>query len=120
MKWFGTYWGASICNETPHVVTPVGKLCAWCGEPLVEGDQGVCIDNISERQGVEVNEQPHHRDCFLRSICGSVGHQLKRCSCYGGTEDDPVGMTKREAATAAANLMRFCSTPVVAKRLSTE
>ena len=37
-------------------------------------------------------------------VVGSVGHQLGRCSCFGGDEDDPPGMTVREAALAAVDL----------------
>ncbi|MEI6196534.1 MAG: helix-turn-helix domain-containing protein [Verrucomicrobiota bacterium] len=37
----------------------------------------------------------------MRSIAGSVGHQNQRCSCFGGTEDDPPGLTVRQAAQAA-------------------
>lgn len=44
-----------------------------------------------------------HRECFLRGIFGSVGHQRGLCTCNGGpgTMDDPPGMTAREAARAA-------------------
>jgi hypothetical protein len=36
-------------------------------------------------------------------VIGSLGHQQRRCGCYveGSTEDDPPGMTMREAAKAA-------------------
>jgi hypothetical protein len=42
-----------------------------------------------------------HEECFMRQIVGSVGHQTRRCSCYGGDYDDPPGMSKREAAKVA-------------------
>lgn len=45
-----------------------------------------------------------HVECGLRMIFGSVGHQLHKCGCYGGDEDDPEGMTRREAAAAAVRL----------------
>lgn len=51
-----------------------------------------------------VSVKPWHQECTIRSIIGSVGHQEKRCSCFGGTEEDPEGMTKREAAKAAYDL----------------
>jgi hypothetical protein len=35
---------------------------------------------------------------------GSVGHQTCRCACFGGTEEDPPGMTKRMAALSAFKL----------------
>jgi hypothetical protein len=44
-----------------------------------------------------------HLNCFMRQTIGSVAHQLKQCRCYvpGSTEEDPPGMTKRQAADAA-------------------
>jgi hypothetical protein len=63
-------------------------LCAWCDEPILPGDR-------TSMGGV-------HYECGLRSIIGSVGHQKKCCSCYGGNEEDPPGLTRRQAATAAA------------------
>jgi hypothetical protein len=43
-----------------------------------------------------------HRECNLRGIIGSVAHQQKRCSCFGGTDsDEEDGMTRRERAQAA-------------------
>jgi hypothetical protein len=45
-----------------------------------------------------------HMECFIRSVVGSVGHQMQQCHCYGGTVDDPPNMSKREAARAAYRL----------------
>lgn len=45
-----------------------------------------------------------HRCCLLRSVVGSVGHIKKKCSCFGGTEEDPPGLSKYEAAQAAEKL----------------
>jgi hypothetical protein len=39
-------------------------------------------------------------------IIGSVGYQNHTCSCYGGNQEDPEGMTVRKAAKAAAELFR--------------
>jgi hypothetical protein len=70
--------------------------CAWCGEVILEG----------EATAIKLVGCDHrfHRECMLRSIVGSVAHQTRRCSCYGGTEDDPPGLTKREAARKAFEL----------------
>jgi len=46
-----------------------------------------------------------HLECGARSVIGSVGHQMKWCSCFGGDKEDPPGMTKRQAAIAAFELM---------------
>jgi hypothetical protein len=68
--------------------------CIHCGEPVTEQD----------RRFTYANGPVVHAECDLRAIAGSVGHQLGRCSCFGGDEEDPPGMTKREAARAAAAL----------------
>ena len=45
------------------------------------------------------------------SWLGSVAHQEKRCSCFGGTaSDDPI-LTRRQAAEAAADIFSGGRTP---------
>ncbi len=97
MKRFGPNWGRDL-EEVP---TPVGAPCFYCEEPIVEGDLGVVMPFMDVDGDKEVAE---HRECLLRSIFGSVGHQKGTCSCHGGEEEDPPGMTKREAAKAAVEL----------------
>lgn len=77
-----------------QVPAPVGELCLWCYEAIAAGDMGT----------LNQFHQIHHYECLLRAMVGSVGHQERRCSCHGGTEEDPPGMTRREAALAAAAL----------------
>jgi hypothetical protein len=69
-------------------------ICYWCEEPVTEAERPLAKLNLAG--------QWNHYECGLRSVIGSVGHQQKRCSCYGGTEEDPPGATRREAARAAA------------------
>jgi hypothetical protein len=99
MKVFGKPWAHEELEQIP---TPVGQLCLYCVEPIAEGDLGVEQPYLSLEGETTVVQ---HRECFLRSIFGSVGHQKKTCSCYGGTEEDPPGLTTREAAKAAAEEM---------------
>jgi hypothetical protein len=66
-------------------------LCPFCEEPITSDD----------RRAPDFRT-PTHYECGLRAALGSVGHQRKLCSCYGGTEEDPPGMTRRQAAVAAA------------------
>lgn len=73
----------------------MNKTCKWCGEAVV-------WQNPNVPEGL----RPMHSECSIRSIAGSVGHQTKRCSCYGGTLEDPPGATKREAAIAATLYFR--------------
>ncbi len=75
--------------------TPLYPECPHCGEDILPWD-----DQRTTNDGT----LPFHAECLIRSIVGSVGHQLGRCSCFGGNEDDPRGMTLREAAQAARDL----------------
>ena len=56
--------------------------------------------------GMEGEDVWWHQPCFFRSVIGSVGHLLGRCSCFGGDVEDPDGMTKRQAARAAYETWR--------------
>jgi hypothetical protein len=80
----------------PEALNPSDPdICIHCGEPITDEDVAIVMNDGAVRI---------HRECMIRSIAGSVGHQLKRCTCYGGTEEDPPGMTRRQAARAAAAL----------------
>lgn len=81
-------------DDEIQIATPVGERCLLCGEAIAESDIGTI-----NRAG-----QVAHYECSMRGVVGSVGHQLKRCGCYGGTEEDPPGMTRRQAAKAAVKL----------------
>jgi hypothetical protein len=69
-------------------------LCHYCEEPLRGGD--LLADG----------PQPLHRECLFRMVAGSAAHQLKECTCYGGTREDAPGLTKREAAQQALDTYR--------------
>lgn len=99
MKWFGESWGAPACQPQDHTETPVGKLCGHCEEMVHQGDCGFLQTAVMS--GHNTHEVAFHLECHMRLILGSVGHLNKRCSCYGGTDEDPPGMTVREAAIAA-------------------
>jgi hypothetical protein len=93
-------------QKAPVDVTaiPVGQRCLFCEEVITENDQGVLMPLLDSQACRLV---PKHRECYLRHIFGSVGHQMKTCSCYGGTQEDPEGMTRREAAKAAVELFEL-------------
>jgi hypothetical protein len=67
----------------------VKVLCQYCNEPILEG---------------ELAAGALHRECAVRMVAGSVGHQLGLCSCHGGTDEDPPGISRREAARQALQL----------------
>jgi hypothetical protein len=74
---------------------PLYPECPHCGDAILPWD-----DRVATNDGA----LPWHRECLMRGIVGSVGHQLGRCRCFGGTEDDPPGMTPREAARASMEM----------------
>jgi hypothetical protein len=76
--------------------------CANCEEPILEGE---ALDPA------EFGPAAHnfHRECLIRMVAGSYGHQIGQCSCYGGALDDPPGLTTRQAAKVAAALFMFLS-----------
>jgi hypothetical protein len=92
MTWFGKWHPAPAYADCPQTETPVGSVCLYCCETIVIGDDGWIL----------VDGTVLHRECSLRSVIGSVAHQEKRCSCFGGRGDDKEdGMTRREGAQAA-------------------
>jgi hypothetical protein len=96
-RFFGPAFG-----EDASVPAPVGQSCLWCEEAIDEGDSGVMIPVVDSLERMEGHWGAYHRECYLRSIVGSVAHQRRRCSCYGGDGEDDPSLTKREAAHAAA------------------
>lgn len=105
MKVFGLEpWGPALDDPSLFVgkLTRKGEKCTHCDEEVTSEDSGVVMPYLSEA-GPEMRVE--HRECFLRGVLGSVGHQRGLCSCHGGpgTMDDPPGMTKREAAFAAVD-----------------
>lgn len=98
MKYFGKRHDAPIYDEVEAAATPIGEACGHCGEPIAAGDDGWLIPFAGEGERREIAE---HRACFMRGIFGSVAHQQKRCSCYGGAGEDDHTLTRRQAAEAA-------------------
>lgn len=85
---------------------PVGELCLHCQEPIAPEDKGhwIAHTGLLDDGHTRFSMQPLHLECSCRMILGSVGHLKGNCSCFGGTEEDPPGMTKREAAKAVYEL----------------
>ncbi len=71
--------------------------CVYCLEDILEGEPSEPVNGNARM----------HPECLLRMVAGSVGHQRKKCLCYGGTEEDPPGLTRRQGAMAAARL--YCA-----------
>jgi hypothetical protein len=82
-----------LMKEWEHLVEPpIGTPCLLCEEAVAQGDIGT----------INFAGQVTHYECSMRDMVGSVAHQLRRCSCYGGSdEEDPPEMTWRQAARLA-------------------
>lgn len=104
-EWFGpASWGAPIC-EGPRVDIPVGQPCLYCQEAIGKGDCGVMMPVAKVGRTTYIgSREAIHRECEIRNVIGSVGHQTRKCRCFGGNESDPPGMTKRQAAIAACEV----------------
>lgn len=100
MHWFGTSWGAPICDPARRVETPAGANCLHCEEIVGFGDQGVMMLHYDGTSAA--TQQPLHLECHLRMIVGGANHVIGTCTCCGGTQPpDPPGLSKREAARMA-------------------
>lgn len=112
MRFFGPRpWGIGLDVPDMMAPTPEGAVCGHCEEPIAAGDSGVTIPFVGvEGDGCRATfvrgkdggpDLALHRECHIRSLVGSVGHQRSKCGCAGGSEGDPPGFSKREAARAA-------------------
>lgn len=101
MKWFGPKEFARICDDAERVDIPIGQECMYCEEPIAGGDAGFMIP-----YDFEGKHAPHHQECFMRSVIGSVGHQQHECSCHGREDTSEFGLSIREAAINAAKYNR--------------
>jgi len=67
------------------------NICYWCDEPILPNEPTAPFT------------PSQHWECGLRSVFGGVNHINGLCSCCGGNLDpDPEGLSRREAAKAAA------------------
>jgi hypothetical protein len=99
MTWFGTPWDDPLNEECERQETPTGEACLWCEEPIESWSSGV-VSMVVEF-GRPPRRRPQHLECYVRQEFGSVGHQMGRCLCCGGSEEDPPGLSTRDAARAA-------------------
>lgn len=67
--------------------------CFHCNEPVLEEGE----------EATDIADGRLHRECHIRMVAGSLGHQSGLCSCFGGEMEDPPGLSVREAARVAAS-----------------
>ena len=92
MNWFGV---KTVYPGERRVPAPVGVPCGYCEEAVTAEDRGCTIPDA------DGGELPYHFECHIRLAIGSVAHQRGQCSCSGGRDHDPPGLTRRQAARAA-------------------
>jgi hypothetical protein len=66
--------------------------CAYCSEIIARSDYRF------------ESQSPLHLECGMRMVVGSAAHQLRECTCFGGTREDPPGLSLREAARLACEM----------------
>ena len=102
MEWFGTAGGAAYELDCPHVATPQGQPCDWCGECFGPNDDGVLLPLLGDKERIRV---AYHYECHLRQVIGGLNHLRGNCTCCGGSEPpDPPWLTKRQAAHEAVRV----------------
>jgi hypothetical protein len=95
-RYFGDPWDAPIVAHAEPIATPVGRSCIICGEPIVQGEQGIMMPVFYRGpDGATVARlEPEHRGCAL---LGLVGHLAGTCFC----RPDLGSIRQRGLATVA-------------------
>jgi hypothetical protein len=92
------FFGMGAVKDPNRVEVPVGQKCVYCEEVIELADPGFMIPQLGLNTW---SYSPWHRECFLRTVVGSVSHQRRQCRCYGGEGEDDLNLTRRAAAKAA-------------------
>lgn len=75
-RWFGESWGAPVCDDTPHVATPVGSSCICCGALVRDGDRGLSIARLPfpelGAETVAVIFDVVHLECWVKNLTGGI------------------------------------------------
>jgi hypothetical protein len=104
--WFGADDRAPACKSLGKVKPPVGEICPHCGEAIAADDSGYVMPMIERAEvgsdAYVARMRAWHWACHRRAVVGSLGHQRGRCSCHGGSDEDPPDLSRREAARAAS------------------
>jgi hypothetical protein len=116
--WWGEPWPSGVCLKQDengadilpyewdwdmNVPVPLGEKCFDCGDEIKEGDQGQRMP-YGGSDGLRIVNS--HKECLLRNVMGPLAHLEKRCRCYGGTDHDTPGLTKRQEAQAVWNWIK--------------
>ena len=68
-------------------------VCVHCGEEILPEEKFPWF---------HPNLRCVHRECHIRMVAGSIAHQSRKCSCFGGKDrDENPKLTIRQNAKAA-------------------
>jgi hypothetical protein len=82
------------------------SLCDHCGEPITPEEMFWLSREELRTAKMLGRGVSMHQECSFRAVCGSAAHLLKECSCYGGDQHDPPGLSRRDAARLALETYR--------------
>ena len=110
--WFGTPWPSRVCcGPSGQVIeelrkpVPVAEDCFECEERFFRDDSGHAVIDIENTGRVRIRHV--HKECSARAVVGGLNHLNKVCSCHGGTDAPPEGMTIRQEAIAVWRRLKF-------------
>ena len=111
IRWFGPEGPAPfVTYDLERIDPPLGERCSHCDEPIAAGDYGITMPHMDRNEDgtYSATDRPLHDECNVRKLVGSLAHQTGTCTCVdpNSTHHDPPGLTRREAAKAAASLFR--------------
>jgi hypothetical protein len=80
---WGTRHAPPIWQDGIMIDVPVGTVCGFCGEDIIDGDG--CLTPFI-RKGVPTYE-PTHLECNARAVLGSPAHLVG--TCFHGSNEEP-------------------------------
>ena len=74
-------------------------ICVHCGEEILFEERHPLL-HLEHRRA--------HRECHMRMVVGSIAHQSRKCSCFGGkAQDENPKLTIRQNAKAAMDYFLY-------------
>jgi hypothetical protein len=74
------------------------RTCLYCDEQINKGAEFRTIPHLGENGS---STEQVHEECFVRMFAGSAAHQRRQCSCFGGSDHEERGLSRRESALKA-------------------
>jgi hypothetical protein len=78
VRWFGTAWGAPVCDQALHIPTPVGEQCmGGCNERITETDRGISTP-LAGLENTGRTRAYFHLHCFLEITVAPIHEPYRR------------------------------------------